>query len=83
MASNKQKKEIKSQHSIQSSNYMVYKDKSGIFKAYRRNDLLYSFVLQGSSIVQQQKYIELALVADNRAVRHTHFCEKLWFLSIK
>lgn len=34
--------------------------------------MLHSFVLQGASIVQQQKYIELFLVADNRAVRYTH-----------
>lgn len=35
-------------------------------------DLLYSLVLQGISILQQQKYIELFLVADNREVRYTH-----------
>lgn len=34
--------------------------------------LLHSFVLQGASIVLQQKYIELFLVADNREVRYKY-----------
>ncbi len=44
--------------------------------------LLHSFVLQGASIVLQQKYIELFLVADNREVRYK-YGTFLWKLGIK